>query len=66
MSNIATLIGITVFCSKCQFTYIFKYDDIEIGTDSGECELCGSHGKTEITFFCTHCNLYRDITVKEW
>ena len=57
---------IRITCKYCDVSNDYAWSEIELSTHSDECELCGSHGKSEVMIWCKGCQKYSDIEVSSW
>ena len=62
----AELIALKVMCPVADKTVTILVQDLEWETDSGECELCGSHGSVDVSFKCGGCGKNHRINLKSW
>jgi len=64
MIHESKVISTKIYCDFCKQEV--DADKTETSSWSDECETCGSHGKTELTYWCPVCDKYRDLVLTEW
>lgn len=65
----AELVSVTykIYCDKVNAEFDYEGEASDVHSDSWPCELCGSHGTTELNVSpCPGCGGFHDIKLSEW
>lgn len=62
----ALLNYVVFFCLSCQKETKVAGEEVHYASYSDECELCGSHGSTELSYTCQHCGNSHTVEVNSW
>ena len=60
------LLSVTITCAHCNETETYTNEQVHFYANSGECELCGSHGEVKLDGDCKICNRSFDIELHSW
>ena len=59
------LLVLNVMCPNLEKRVSVKVADIDFTGHSDECEMCGSHGGVELSFFCK-CGNTHEVELSSW
>lgn len=60
-------VSLVYTCPKTDTQVTKSLEDISFYTNSGECDLCGSHGETRMDIYdCPSCKGYHEVEVSAW